>query len=109
MAEKKRIWDNFVHIGEVQKSEATKLVVSAATRDGYRCINVREWYMKKSDNEWKPGRDGINVPLLSPIKGGKETLHVATGFADLILKCIEQLPDIALVDEDNAVYYTKED
>lgn len=101
---KKRIWDNFEVIGEVKKSEATRLVVAAAIRDGYRCVNVREFYLKKSTQEWKPARDGINVPILVPLNQGTEYIKPATDLIDLLLKCCNRLPQMELLDEEKAVY-----
>ena len=64
----KRIWDNYQEVGEVQKSDSIKFVIAAAIRDGVRYINIREFYLRKKDGVWRPGRDGITVPIKIPIK-----------------------------------------
>ena len=65
----KRIWDNYKVVGEAQKNERLKFVIATGTRDGYRCVIIREFYLRKADNTWRPGRDGIIIPLISPLKG----------------------------------------
>ena len=67
MAEKKprRIWDNYRVISEVQKNERLKFVIAVGARDGFRCVVIREFYLRKRDMQWMPGRDGIIVPLVS--------------------------------------------
>lgn len=67
----KKIWDNYQEVAEVRKSDGIKFVIAAATRDGYRYINIREFYLRKKDNAWKPGRDGITMPLKAPLNKGE--------------------------------------
>lgn len=109
MAEQKRIWDNFKEIGEVRKSEAIKFVVAAAIRDGVRYINIREFYKRKKDNVWMPGRDGITIPLVVPINSGKDRLTPYTEMYDLFSKAAAELDVMPLADEANAVYVTKKE
>lgn len=74
-AKKKRIWDNFEEIAEVRKSDGIKFVIAAATRKGFRYINIREFYLRKRDGVWKPGRDGITIPLTAPLNKGESFIH----------------------------------
>lgn len=100
----KRIWDNFVEVGEVRKSDGIKFVIAAATREGFRYINIREFYLRKRDGVWRPGRDGITVPLRAGLNKGETFI---TPFDDLI-KVLQAAADKAstmeLMDPEHAVY-----
>lgn len=105
----KRIWDNYKVIGSVQKSAAIKFVVAAAIRDGVRYINVREFYLRKKDGVWKPGRDGITIPLLLPIEKGTKFLTPYKELIKLFMNCATELKTMELADEANAVYVFKKE
>ena len=102
----KKIWDNYKVIGEVRKSEAIKLVVAAAYRDGVQYINIREFYIRKRDNAWMPGRDGITVPVFIPVNEGKEIVQTYTTFANLMQTAVQALTSMPMEDAENAVWYT---
>lgn len=102
MAEAKKIWDNRKVIGEVLKSESTKLVVELTARDGVKYVNIRGWYKKKSNNEWKPALDGISPPIAIPING--QVTNPVVTLANLIAQAVNESHDFALEDEANAVY-----
>ena len=102
----KKIWDNYKEIGEVRKSEAIKLVVAAAYRDGVQYINIREFYLRKKDNEWRPGRDGITIPVVIPVNEGKELVHSYETFVEVLAKAVDELSTMPMEDEANAVWYT---
>lgn len=106
MAEAKKIWDNFVEIGEVRKSEGIKFVIAAATREGFRYINIREFYYRKRDGVWKPGKDGLTLPIKMPINKGKGMLEPAKQMIELISQAIPVAAEIDIADEKNAVWYT---
>ena len=105
----KRVWDNYKVIGEVQKSDRIKYVVAAAVRDGVKYINIREFYLKKSEQVWKPSRDGITIPLAIPIEEGTKIIEPYWGLVDMITATMRYAKDMDLYDEANAVYYVKED
>lgn len=105
----KRIWDNFKEVGEVQKSGAIKFVVSAAIRDGVKYINIREFYKRKRDDVWMPGRDGITMPLVVPVNDGKERLMPYSEMSALLSKAASELDVMELADEANAVYIIKKE
>lgn len=67
-ADPRKLWDNYQEVAVIQKSERLRFVIAACTREGYRCINIREFYYVKRDNAWKPGRDGIMIPIAAPLK-----------------------------------------
>lgn len=105
--EKKRLWDNYQVVGEVQKSDKIKFVVGAGIRDGVKYVNIREFYYTKRDSTWKPGRDGITIPLLVPIEKGTKLIKPFEGFIDILNKTVEVLSDMPLSDINNAVYIEK--
>lgn len=105
--ERKRLWDNYQVVDEVQKSDKIKFVIGAGVRDGVKYINIREFYYTKRDSTWKPGRDGITVPLLVPIEKGTQLIRPIEGFIDALKKTIDVLIDMPLSDINNAVYIEK--
>lgn len=101
---RKRIWDNFVEIGEVRKSDGIKFVIAAATREGFRYINIREFYLRKKDGAWMPGRDGITVPLVAGLNKGEEFIKP---YSDMIITMAEaalHAAEMELMDEEKAVW-----
>lgn len=100
----KRIWDNFIEVGEVRKSGSIKFVVAAAIRDGVKYINIREFYLRKKDNVWRPGRDGITIPIVVPINEGKERLNTYATMSDAIQKAAQVLSTMPLADKEHEVY-----
>lgn len=105
----KRIWDNYKVIGEVQKSDKTKLVIAAAIRDGVKYISIREFYLRQRDNEWKPSKDGITVPISIPINKGTDKIFPYDVFTTLLSAAAKELKDMPLYDHNNAVYYVREE
>ena len=105
----KRIWDNYKVIGEVQKSGSIKFVIAAAIRDGVKYINIREFYIRKKDGVWMPGRDGITIPLVVPINNGKDRLSPYSEMIRLIEGTAKELEALPLADEANAVYAVKKE
>lgn len=104
-SEMKKIWDNHEIIGEVQKSNATKLVVTLATREGVKYINIREWYKKQSDNIWRPGSAGIILPVSATVAG--QEVECAIEFLNLVDIATNLSKDFALADDEKAVWVTK--
>lgn len=105
----KRIWDNYKVIGDTQKSDRIKLVVAAAIRDGVKYINIREFYLRQRDNEWRPGRDGITVPINIPINKGTDMIFPYDAFITLLAAAAKELKDMPLYDSNNAIYYVREE
>ena len=106
MAEKKmkRIWDNFVEIGEVRKSDGIKFVIAAATREGYRYINIREFYFRKKDGVWRPGRDGITIPLKAPINKGEKFITPYDSVLRVLGAAAKFAETMELMDEEKAIW-----
>lgn len=108
----KKIWDNYIEVARVQKSDRLCFVIAAGTRDGFRCISVREFYYVKRDNAWKPGRDGIIIPLVMPLgrtrkPDPKNPPTFIKPYVEL-LKALEQASDVAtdmaLKDPENEIW-----
>lgn len=102
----KKIWDNFQEIGEVRKSDGIKFIIAAATRNGYRYINIREFYLRKRDSEWRPGRDGITIPLVAPLNRGEQFINPYAEMAAVLAKAAEFVKTMELEDEEHAVWQT---
>lgn len=100
----KKIWDNYVVIKEVQKAQNIKLVVAVGVRAGVKYINIREFYHRKRDNTWNPGRDGITIPVLLPIDRGTKRITPLYDFTVALAEATEVMENIALYDDNNAVY-----
>lgn len=100
----KRIWDNYEVIGEVRKSDGIKYVIAAATREGFRFINIREFYLRKRDGEWKPGRDGISIPLTAALNKGETFIHPYKELKVMMQSAAEHAHVMPLMDPEKAVY-----
>lgn len=107
MPEMKKIWDNYIVIGEVKKSAGIKFVVAAAVRDSVRYINIREFYIRKRDNVWMPGRDGITMPLIVPLEKNTVQLVPYAEMMALLQKTADVAYNMPMIDKNNAVYIPK--
>lgn len=100
----KRLWDNYIVIGEVQKSSRIKFVIAAGVRDGVKYINIREFYLRQRDGEWRPAKDGITIPLLIPINDGTQLIEPYNEFIQVLADAKDTLELMELSDPENAVY-----
>lgn len=99
---KKLIWNNRKKIGEVKKSNRTKVTVELVARDGVKYINIRGWYIRKRDNEWRPALDGIAIPIEIPIDS--KLARPTEGLLELIQEALTHVEDFPIEDEANAVW-----
>lgn len=99
---KKLIWNNCIKIGEVKKSDRTKLVVELVARDGVKYINIRGWYIRQRDQEWRPAMEGFAIPVSIPIDGNLS--NPTEGLLKLINEALAKVEDFAIEDEANAVW-----
>jgi len=100
---RRKLWDNHKIIGTVHKSDRTRLQVELVAKDGVKIINIREWYLKKSDNEWKPnGLAGFAIPILAPINGIPTA--AATELIKMMLETINQSKDFAIHDPEHEIW-----
>jgi hypothetical protein len=106
----KKVWDNYIVVNEVRKNDRLKFVLAAGTRDGYRCLSIREFYRRRSDKTWQPGREGILIPLKSPFYGDVKDNPNPTMIEPLydLLKAIPEalkvVETMELYDLNNAVW-----
>ena len=109
MEKKKRIWDNFEEIAEVRKSDGIKFVVSAATREGFRYVNIREFYLRKRDNTWQPGRDGITIPLVAPLNKGEQFIKPYNDMIKALGTTAKFAATMDLLDETKSIWVDKKE
>ena len=102
---RKLVWDNCKHIGEVLKSPRSKIKVEIVARDGIIYANMREWYLRQRDKEWRPGMKGFAIPVMIPIDEVKH--YPADELARLIAEVIKESQDFAIEDPENAVWTEK--
>ena len=100
----KRIWDNFEEIAEIRKSDGIKFVIAAATRKGFRYLNIREFYLRKKDGVWKPGRDGITIPMVAPLNKGEEFIHPYDELIKALSEAAVAVQDMELINEEKAIW-----
>lgn len=105
----RRLWDNEQVVGEVRKNTNYKYRVIACTRDGFRMLHIREFYMHKEDGTWLPARDGIIIPLQSHsfeelVNGVPKLLNPMDELLELLHKGRDIVSKMELSDPDKAVY-----
>lgn len=100
----KKLWDNYLIIGEVRKNNRIKFVFGAGIRDGVRYLNIREFYLRQRDGVWNPGKDGITIPLRVPVEEGTKVIEPYVDFIAMMERTKESLEIMDLSDEENAVY-----
>jgi len=116
----KRLWDNYEEVAVIQKSGKLRFLIAACTRDGFRCVTIREFYKRKRDGQWLPARDGILVPIMVPIGRTKEPdpnnppkmIHPMQEFISAIIQAADVAREMELSDPEKAVwlkYYTEEE
>ena len=103
------IWDNYVELGRVQKTEKQMYVLSLAARQGVKYLNIREFYWRAKDQTWRASMNGMAIPFETPIidkasKTIKEWYKVLEGFRPLLQEAMEKFPDFPIVDPVNTIY-----
>ena len=91
----KIIWDNFKELGEVQRSKGTKYVVQLVARDGTKYLNIREFYKRQKDNEWRPGRNGTALPIFD-IDAEQNEMKPAEELIKLLKQGLEQADEFEI-------------
>lgn len=99
----RRVWDNYKHLGEVLKSDRTKLVFELVARDGVKYLNIREWYCRKTDNVWRPSLKGLSIPIAIPV--GDEIEMPVNILAEIAQEAIDLSSQFAIQDEENEVWW----
>lgn len=98
----KKLWDNYQVICEIPKSDRLKFVVAGGTRDGFRCLSIREFYKRKADGAWMPGRDGILIPIKSPLY--KDAVDNTPIFIEPLYELMAALPSAVKFLEEMELY-----
>lgn len=102
-----KIWDNYRLLKDVRKTDATLISIGLAVKDGVKFITLREFYLKKTTNEWKPSTNGLNIPIDQPLKDGVTVIQPLDGILVAISEVLKEADAFALYDEKNAVYIPK--
>lgn len=108
----RKLWDNYKEVAVIQKTDRLRIVVAACCREGYRCINLREFYHRKRDNVWVPGRDGIMIPIAAPVNRSKtpdpnnppKLIYPMQEMMLALQQTMEEAMTMELDDPDNAVW-----
>lgn len=91
----KRLWSNYRVIGEVLKSSKTKFTISLGANEGFKCLIIREWYIPRGSDEWRPGKDGISIPLITPCMYRKPSGEVYRGTMEVLAPLMEKIVEAA--------------
>ena len=100
---RKRLWDNYIEVGNVRKNDKRKMTIYASTKNGVRYVCVREYYLHSSGT-WRPMWEGLTLPLVLPINKGTERVSICEPTITKILEALEIACNMDLYDENNAVY-----
>lgn len=111
----RKIYDNYQVIAEIEKDARHRIRVAAGTLDGYRYVILREFYYSKREDTWKPGREGMFIPLVVPFKTAGSSIptfkDIGAEFFESVTKAMEVAKTMPLADAENTVYiptnYTK--
>lgn len=102
---REKIWDNYILIDRIQRTDIKRIDISVATRDGLRFIALREFVHNVKMNKWFPTRSGMCIPLVYPINDGEERITPMLDLLELLPKAVQAAKEMALEDPDNAIYY----
>lgn len=98
----RKLWDNHQVIYEVPKDDKTKFVVAGCIRDGWRYLSIREFYLRKRDGTWQPGRNGIMIPIKSPLY--KDMVNDTPRFVEPLYGLLAAFPDAVKFLENMELY-----
>lgn len=108
----KRAWDNYEEVAFIQKSAKLSFLIAACTRDGFRCVTIREFYHRQRDDQWVPTKNGVMIPLVSPITRTKEPdpnnlpriIYPMQEFMSALVQAVGVAQEMELADPENAVW-----
>lgn len=101
---KKKIWDSYKEVAVIQRTEAIQVHIALAAKDGAMYVNLREFYLRKRDGEWRPGFNGMSFPVLMPIKQGTEFLTPCACMIEGLQAALTASLTFPIYDEATAVY-----
>lgn len=111
----RKIFDNHQVIADINKGDKYRIRIAAGTLDGYRYVTLREFYYHKGEDTWKPGRDGMYIPMFAPFKTEGSDVptikDVGNAFLESFIKAMEVAQTMPLADDEKTMYilsnYTK--
>lgn len=111
----RKIFDNHQIIADIPKGDRFRIRIAAGTLDGQRIVTLREFYYHKCSDTWKPGKDGIYIPLFAPFKTEGSDIptikDVGNAFLESFIKAFEVAQTMPLADDEKTMYilsnYTK--
>ena len=110
----RKLWDNYEIIADVPTDDAHFLRIAAGTLNGFRQVIIHEFYFNKQEGTWKPGKKGMQIPMLVPFYACDDVYairDVGTEFLEKFTQAVNTAQSMPLADSDNAMYilrnYTK--
>lgn len=104
----RKIFDNYTLIADVKKGDKHFIRIAAGTLDGHRYVTLREFYYHKSSDTWKPGRDGMYIPMFAPFKVAGSDVpaikDVGNTFLENFIKAVEVAQTMPLTDDEKTMY-----
>lgn len=111
----RKVFDNYEFIADVQKEDRFRTRIAAATLNGFRYVVLREFYYHSKSDSWRPGKNGLYIPMFVPtrLNGGDvpQIVDVGDTFLANFMKAMEVAKTMPLADDNNMLYilpnYTK--
>lgn len=96
------VFDNYKEIGSVPSGNKRRIQVNVGIKDGVTMIVMREFYFQRE--EWKPGYNGMTVPVRLPINKGTTIIDPLSDLLNLVAQAVEISKDMPLSDPENTLY-----
>lgn len=111
----RKIFDNYEIIADIPKGDRYRIRIAAGTLNGQRLVTLREFYYHKGEDTWKPGRDGMYIPMFAPFKTEGSDVptikDVGNAFLESFIRAMEVAQSMPLADDEKTMYiwsnYTK--
>ena len=110
----RKIWDNYEIIADVKTDDRRFIRIATGTLDGFRYVTLREFYYHARDEVFKPGKNGLRIPMSSPFyedHSGPTIRKVGIEFLEHFIRAFDVAQTMSLADPKNAMYisnhYTK--
>ena len=96
------VFDNYKEIGAVPSGNKRRIQVNIGIKDGVVMLVMREFYLRR--NEWKPGYNGMTVPVRLPINKATEIIEPLSDLIGLINNAVEISKDMPIADPEHTLY-----
>ncbi len=104
----RKIFDNYEVIADIPKGDRYRIRIAAGTLDGQRIVTLREFYYHNGEDTWKPGRDGMYIPMFAPFKVEGSDVpvikDVCNAFLESFIKAMQVAQTMPLADDENTIY-----